>query len=407
VFALIDWAESTQNFAIAERGESPPRRAFLDSIYWMRALGVALFLFGAVGVILHLATVGAGATSLGGALRASAATVNYWVVISFGAGLGVGLGVVLNHLYARSPSPSARIVVLSAVVGPLISSAVILVATIVVYEMWRLAGPALQIELAATSPVVSGERFAGLLLLLQLALIYFANALSWAGRPMTRAHLGSIVRLQLRTSPGRVRDCLNRWCSMLSGRRPHRSAGCRMRAVVRETLYRDIIGFIPVYSLVFAFGLWFGAWQLGWTWLEGLWLAVPLTAAIADYIEDVCHLRLLRLHERDERPSAPLTWLGAAMTLIKFVAFCGEAILTFVIVIVATLCVHDAPEMYGWRGVIALLVSLVAMAIVVGLIIWSVLYRLSTKATRDHDAVSPTESPSIPIEEHPGRPQYS
>ena len=45
-----------------------------------------------------------------------------------------------------------------------------------------------------------------------------------------------------------------------------------MRAIVRETLYRDIIGFIPVYSLVFAFGLWFGAFQLGWTWLRNLWL---------------------------------------------------------------------------------------------------------------------------------------
>ena len=74
--------------------------------------------------------------------------------------------------------------------------------------------------------------------------------------------------------------------------------GCRMRAIVRETLYRDIIGFIPVYSLVFAFGLWFGAWQLGWTWLQSLWLIVPLTAATADYSEDICHLRYLRLHQR-------------------------------------------------------------------------------------------------------------
>ena len=31
------------------------------------------------------------------------------------------------------------------------------------------------------SPAENGEHFAGLLLLLQLALIYFVNALSWAG----------------------------------------------------------------------------------------------------------------------------------------------------------------------------------------------------------------------------------
>ena len=139
VFALIDWAESTQNFTIAARGESPPRRAFLDSIYWTRALGVVLFLFGAVGVLVRLATIGAGTTSLAEALRASAVVVFYWVIISLGAGLGVGLGVVLNHFYARSSSPPARIVILAAVIGPLISTAVILLATVVVYEVWRFA----------------------------------------------------------------------------------------------------------------------------------------------------------------------------------------------------------------------------------------------------------------------------
>ena len=402
VFALIDWAESVQNFTIAARGESPPRRAFLDSIYWTRALGVVLFLFGAVGVLVHLATIGAGTTSLPEALRASVDTMAYWVIISLGAGLGVGLGVVLNHFYARSPSPPSRIVILAAVIGPLISSAVILVATIVVYEIWRLAAPALDIRIAEGSPIADGQRFAGLLLLLQLALIYFANAMSWAGRPMTRAYLGSIVRLQVRTSPRKVKECLDRWCSMLSGRRPHKSAGCRMRAIVRETLYRDIIGFIPVYTLVFTFGLWFGAWQLEWMWLQGLWLLIPLTAATADYIEDVCHLRYLRLHERDRHPSAFLTWLGTAMTWIKLVAFGSEAILTVVIVIAATLRIHDAPELYGWRGLVALAVSITAVTIVLGLIVWSILYRLSTKASRDQDATAPLESGTLSLQRKTG-----
>ena len=146
---------------------------------------------------------------------------------------------------------------------------------------------------------------------------------------------------------------------MLAGRQSHKT-GCRMRAIVRETLYRDIIGFIPVYSLVFTFGLWFGAWQLGWAWLQGLWLIVPLTAATADYSEDFCHLRYLRLHERNEAPSLLLTWLGAAMTLIKLIAFIGEGALTFVVVIVATLRIHSAPELYGWRGLLALAVSIAA-----------------------------------------------
>jgi uncharacterized protein (DUF2235 family) len=398
-FALIDWAESNQNFAIALRGESPPRRAFLDSIYWMRTLGVALFFFGAVGVFVHLATIGAGANSLAEALRASTTAVSYWVAISLGAGLGVGFGVVLNHVYARSPSPPAHIVLQAAVIGPLISTSVILLATVVMYEIWRLVGPALDIAIPIGAPIQETERFAGLLLLLQLSLIYFANALSWAGRPMTRAHLGSIVRLQLRASPGNVKDCLDRWCTGLGGRQPHR-IGCRMRAIVRETLYRDMIGFIPVYSLVFAFGLWFGAWQLGWTWLQGLWLIVPLIAASADYLEDVCHLRFLKVHEGDEYPSLFLTWLGAAMTSIKVVALSVEGALTLVIVIAATLRIHETPQPYGWRGALALIVSLSASTIVVGLGIWSAIYRVTTKATRDHDASAPVEAPPLSLQQN-------
>jgi hypothetical protein len=396
-FALVDWAESAQNFNVAARGESPPRRAFLDSIYWTRALGVVLFLFGVGGVLYFLATIGARGASLSDALTYAREEVTYWVLISLGAGLGVGLGVVLNHVYARSQSPPARIVIQSAVIGPLISTAVILLATIVVSEVWRLVAPTLDIALPTDNAATTGQQFAGRLLLLQLGLIYFANALFWAGRPMTKAYLGSIVRLQLRVSPQRVKECLDRWCSMLAGPQSHK-AGCRMRAVVRETLYRDIIGFIPVYSLVFAFGLWFGAWQLEWAWLQGLWLVVPLTAAAADYIEDICHLRYLKLHERNEPPSRLVTWLGAAMTLVKLVAFIGEAVLTFAIVVVATLRIHGSPEVYGWRGLLALAVSTTVFAIVAGLVAWSALYRLSTRARREHDSVTPSEPQQLALQ---------
>ena len=144
-------------------------------------------------------------------------------------------------------------------------------------------------------PPAELSRFAGLLVLLQLALIYFVNALTWAGEPMFRARLGSIVPLQLCFTPARIKCCLDRWCTMLRG---HAGTSCTMSAVVREALFRDIIGFIPVYSAVFTFGLWFGVSQLGWAWLETVWWALPLTALVADYGEDLCHLSCLRLHQK-------------------------------------------------------------------------------------------------------------
>jgi putative effector of murein hydrolase LrgA (UPF0299 family) len=88
------------------------------------------------------------------------------------------------------------------------------------------------------------------------------------------------------------------------------------------------------------------------------------------------------------------------MTLIKLIAFIGEGALTFVVVIVATLRIHDAPELYGWRGLLALAVSTAAFAIVTGLGVWSVLYRLSTKAKRDRDAEAAKGSHELSLQPH-------
>jgi hypothetical protein len=48
----------------------------------------------------------------------------------------------------------------------------------------------------------------------------------------------------------------------------------------------------------------------------------------------------------------------------------------------------------------ALVVSITAVTIVVGLGVWSVLYRLSTKASRDHDAVEPLDPRTLPLQQH-------
>jgi hypothetical protein len=52
---------------------------------------------------------------------------------------------------------------------------------------------------------------AGLLLLLQLAGIYFWRSLLWVAEPLTEANLGSIAKLQLCATPAQVATCLNRW----------------------------------------------------------------------------------------------------------------------------------------------------------------------------------------------------
>jgi uncharacterized protein (DUF2235 family) len=398
VFTLVDWAESCQNFTMAARGVAPARRAFLDSIYWTRALCVVLFGFGALGAIASVALRGGSATSLADAWHQSQELIVYFGTVAIGAGLGVGLGVVFNHLYSRSSSPRATVVIQSAIFSPLLVTLLIPLGVFTAYEIWRIAAPALGVVSSAPALPAEHSRFAGILLLLQLALIYFVNALTWAGEPMVRARLGSIVPLQLCCTPRQVKRCLDGWCTMLRG---HGAARCAMSAVVREALFRDIIGFIPVYSTVFTFGLWFGATQLGWSWLETIWWALPLTALVADYGEDICHLRCLRLHQKSKLPSIPMTLLSTLMTWVKLAAFIAEGALTLAIVTAATIRIYAAPDVYGWRGFVALAISLVAGLILGGLTVGSLVYRTVTGSGRSQAEAS-ADSRTLSLSESTG-----
>jgi hypothetical protein len=400
VFTLVDWAESCQNFTMAARGVRPARRAFLDSIYWTRALGVVLFAFGAIGAIASVGLRGTSAVSLPDAWQKSQELIVYFGTVAIGGGLGVGLGVVFNHLYSRSHLPRASVVILVAILTPLVIGLAIPVAIVAVYEVWRIVAPALGVAATGTAPAPAAPNatFAGILLLVQLALIYFVNALTWAGEPMMKARLGPIAPLQWCFTPGQIKTCLDRWCAMMRG---HAAARCVMSFVVREALYRDIIGFIPVYTGTFAFGLWFGYTQLGWLWLDTAWWALPLITAAADYGEDLCHLRCLRLHQKNHLPSIGLVFVGSVMTLVKLAGFYGSAMLTLAITTAATVRIYSAPDNYGWRGLVALGISVVAGLIVGGLAVGSVVYRAITGSKRRHSAVS-ADSRSLAFSESTG-----
>ena len=289
-------------------------------------------------------------------------------------------------------------VIYAAALAPLFVAGIIPLGIVAVFEVWRIAAPALGVGSATLTPIAPDAQFAGLLLLLQLSLIYFVNALTWAGEPMAKAHLGSIVPLQMCFTPGQITSCLDRWCKMLRG---HAAARCAMSAVVREALYRDIIGFIPVYSGVFTFGLWFGYSQLEWSWLQILWWALPLTALLADYGEDLCHLRCLRLHQKGKCPSIGLALVGSVMTWVKLIGFFGEGALTLAIVTAATVRIYEAPTGYGWRGLIVIAISIVAGLILGGLTVGSIVYRKITGTARKHIHVS-ADSRSVPLTESTG-----
>lgn len=361
----VDWSESAVNFRCAlgfgggEEGNRtapaavrPRARAFLDAIYWTRAFGVVLFLCGLVPSVIYLMQLGWWHLWPETAIFAQ----SHWPVPLLAAAAAV--------LAARFRSKAAWV---SLVLGP---AAVAGTGALVMAAAWFAS----HLFLPTGRPEATGGVLSvpGLLLLLQLTLIYFWRSLLWTGEPMAQAKLGSIVPLQRCPTPAKVTACLERWrrmleCRWLDDNPVTGPAANRMREVVRESLWRDIIGLIPVYSGLFLFALWFAAWLgdqnhqtffafLKWPGgLVALWWLIPLIAAATDYAEDICHLRFIALHEQDKEPSSLLAFFSWSMSRIKGVAVVVALLLTVAAVIDGTFLIWRNPA--DWRAKIAILLS--------------------------------------------------
>ncbi|MGD0777344.1 MAG: DUF2235 domain-containing protein, partial [Candidatus Solibacter sp.] len=376
-FPFVDLSESLVNFKQACGFRSPAFRAFQDSIYWTRALGFVLFVCGLADSIHYLGLFGW-----------------QWNTVAMGQ---------LAGSYWHLPLLAAAAVVAAskcskqALISLLVAPAGIFGAAAVVFGLFRLAGALFQasVERGLSDRGDFAISTAGLLLALQFALLYFWRAFLWTAEPMTKANLGSIVRLQRCITPGQVGKCLGRWHRMLecrwSAEDPAKGpAAMRMRDVAGVALWRDMVGLIPVYASFLAFGLWFGAYyayhpdqnahRLDWNPLEFLqrpgtgiawWWLIPAVAAAANYLEDACHLTYLRLHAKGSQPGWALTVFSSAMFAVKAASLTAALVFTAWALVAGTLQVSG--DLTDSRAKSAILVSsglLLAIAVyVVGLLI--------------------------------------
>src|SRR5712691_12047661 len=153
---------------------------------------------------------------------------------------------------------------------------------------------------------------------------------------MTDAGLGSIVRLQLTSTPAQVRECLKLWAGNQLDEQ-----GKQMLMPVVRTLWRDILGFIPIYSVFLFIGIWVAfslphifvakvvvsTLSLGLDWRYwAIGLAVVGACAAADLIEDSCHLRYI--HKFPSEPSTLVVLFSRAATCVKNVLFFLALIIT-------------------------------------------------------------------------------
>jgi hypothetical protein len=393
-FPFVDLSESLVNFKQACGFRSPAFRAFQDSIYWTRALGFVLFVCGLADSIHYLGLFGwerniRAMTQLAG---------DYWQLPLLAAA-----AVVAASKFSKQ-----------AWISLLVAPAGIFGAAAVVFGLFRLAGALFQASEKNICLPVSNLKLspAGLLLALQFALLYFWRAFLWTAEPMTKANLGRIVRLQRCITPGQVEKCLGRWHRMLecrwSAEDPAKGpAAMRMRDVTGVALWRDMVGFIPVYTSFLVFGLWFGAYHAycpDWNPLKfwkghgngiAWWWLIPASGAAANYLEDACHLTFLRGYGEGSKPSWALTVFSSAMFAVKAASVTAALALTAWALVAGTLQVSG--DLTDWRAKSAILVSCgFLLAIVVyfaGLLIrrWQI-----WRSHRDRQAsvkpASPTES---------------
>lgn len=383
--AIADWGESWMNFQLARHSGPPARRAFCDGIYWTRLFSVVLSFLGLAYLIAQAWMQGwrAGAyADLGGIAQDH-------FLHQLPAALGGAGSVTLLLALGGAGARRAR-----DLVGALVGGAALLLVTPAAlalgYHLGRVLAPLhWHWPLSIDSGVVRDARFAGVLLLLQLVFLYFCRALAWCSEPMDRANLGLMLPLQRIFTPAQFRAVFATWRRLLAC--PWRPAAERqMQAVVRESLARDAIGFVPVYVGLFLFGLNFGLNWLEWKWLGRttlfalpLWIVWPFATALFDYLEDVLHWIMLRLDtQKLDDPAAPdldrgwawlLTLPAGVCSVAKFAGAIGATALTLGAIYRGTwMLIFDRMDA-GWRAIPVLLLSTAglacALATIVG-VVW-------------------------------------
>ena len=370
---FVDWQESRLNFRIArDEPKSPWPQARKDVLYWLRAAGVVLFFCGLLWLLSGLISLVCTGTADGPGFPYTAFTIIGAVAGMAGTSLGEKLwnGKWLGGTGGFPWPLFNALAPLAAVLG----------------FLW-IARPSLSEFVNFKEATGDGKKLAGALLLLVLFMAYHADALlNWTGERMKQAHLDGILKLQLAWSPTRVRNVLRMWTGRITpgwqrgggdGWKAYRK---QMGDIVRGSLARDTLGYIPLYMAFLGFGLWFAVEHASWRWLDSalpgllplhLWWIVPVLVGVFDLLENCCHRGYLKAFEQDAAAVwKPARWrhFGCqALVVLKFTGFLPALFLIYGAMLQETwkLLTHT-PES-GWRG--ALAVAAVALMLSTG-ILW-------------------------------------
>jgi uncharacterized protein (DUF2235 family) len=376
---VVDHAESVANHGQALAPDRAGPRAWRDVLFWVRAVAVVAGLLG-IGVagwaLLRLewaALVRAVVPDAGDGQGPLGTLRTVWLVAA------AAVPVVLLNVIARPKGP--RRTPRAGWFSGWALGLVLVAAPAGLLALRAALGHAFDLApLPATPDFTPAQAQAGALLLLELVLLCFLQSYhAWVGDPMREAGLGSVRALQRCWTPRAVGERLAAWTAELTrtpmsgdppdGLDPRQRAVARLSHCVGHTLWRDALGFVPLYTGLFLLGLWLARTEGLCSWLTEnprAWWLLPLAVAACDQLENVLHGAWLRTFAAGR----PIGWLtvapAVAATVAKTAGFlvCIVAVNAMLFAAGWRLLRDAATDGAGWRGALAVVL---ATALAIGL----------------------------------------
>jgi uncharacterized protein (DUF2235 family) len=366
IMLLVDYCEYWGNERAALKpGETSPR-VIRDVFQPMRLFIVLMFAIGAIELAIDAWKIGWD-TSLKEGLLGLIGSFEHWAIVP----ISVTAAMLVLSLLARQFKPIAFLTALAGVaIGLYVVMAVIMLASLItehlVIGVFQSLGDQTQHFAMANLQNPNIIAAGGHLLLMQILIL--ASILTYVGARVPvlgrrGANLGSLLSLQLAITPGRIRKVLARWDEMLT---PAWSADGTVQAkkrrvqLLREALARDLLGFVPVFTLLISFVFWLVSRDGSLIDLSGdlvsreiagypVWLFLLIITIAANIIADLIHIRISTSSHARLGLLGPL---GLIASLIRVSGFIVTVAISVVVYYKLSMLVL-APESGGWRWALA------------------------------------------------------